>query len=263
MKKFLAFILIAAVVGLILTPSAEADTEIIRPTADNSVTWSTSPSVGSNYLNVDEVSADDDTTVTLTSGLNNVDLFDFSNPSGIGGGDTINSVAVTIRARGDQPAFGYIRLRAVLEINSTQYESSNLQYDLATYDTLTATWNTNPDTSSAWTLTEVNNLVAGYKYQARSGSWNARVTQIYVTVDYTPSGGGGDTCSAPDSGSIWNVTLSDNCYITDYQQFDGNLNCFGNGTFAIASGGTVVVEGINCDVATVVGTGKLIIKSIQ
>ncbi|HPQ42931.1 MAG TPA: hypothetical protein PKZ42_01790 [Syntrophales bacterium] len=78
---------------------------------------------------------------------------------------------------------------------------------------------------------------------------------VYYTEAATP-------CEAPTEGTIWDVALSENCHITDYQQFNGTLNCFGTGSFVVDTNGTLVVEKINCPGIMPKGTGKIIIKNI-
>ncbi len=55
-----------------------------------------------------------------------------------------------------------------------------------TWETVSEEWATNPDTSAAWTWSEIDALQTGLALKKVSGLSSARCTQVYVVVDYTP-----------------------------------------------------------------------------
>lgn len=149
---------------------------IIRPSGDNTVAFSPKTG-GSNYLMVDEVSADDNTTYVYgESGSDLYDLDDHSSESG-----TISNVRVTVRAKNYNAISATMNIK--IKIGGTEYQD-------ASADTLTGTWTTfyhdwaqNPNTSSAWTWTNIDDLLAGFAITGLFG--DSYVTQVFVTVTYS------------------------------------------------------------------------------
>jgi len=189
--------------GWITYSSTNAGTETLRPNGDSIVELSAEPGTGeSNYEDVDESTADDDSTYVylFESGSYDPksDLYTIQNTS-TEGEDTINWVRVTVRCRwygsaGDGTK-GKWYAYAQIKTHGTTYESS--QFDLEDYNpdygTFSYTWTTNPNTGNAWTWTEINDLIAGVKLYCPERPQNPdgspinteiRCTQVYVQVSY-------------------------------------------------------------------------------
>lgn len=151
----------------------------LRPTgAGNSTQWT--PSAGSNWQNVDESSADGDTTYNAASGTGGlVDLF--TTAGGVPGGAAVNSVTFTLRAR-HAGAYGFM-LFSVRSGGSTSSIAGTLVLTGSYADYSTAALTDNPVTGVPWADgAEVNALEIGY-FDA-SSSPSMRVTQLYAVVDY-------------------------------------------------------------------------------
>jgi len=178
----LAFILLA---GLVLPvvhsqPIMAATDEIIRPDgAGNYTQWT--PSAGSNWQNVKEVTADDGTTYNEKAGnLDYKDSFSFGNTSGSG---TINYVRIYARYYSTHAEGAWTLF---FRISGTDYYSSNCtQPSVASWQDDYKQWATNPNTSSAWQWAELDAIEAGYRQRYGGSYMTAVYTQIYIEVNYT------------------------------------------------------------------------------
>jgi hypothetical protein len=106
------------------------------------------------------------------------DSYNLQDPAGSG---TINWVRVYIRARLTAP--GSSMIRTLTRTHGTDYTSSNITLSTSYQDNYTQ-YNTNPDTGSAWTWTEIASLEAGASSK-RSGGANVRMTTVWVVVNYS------------------------------------------------------------------------------
>ena len=139
-----------------------------------------------HYLNVDEASPDDFTTWIGDQGANpqplERDLYgceDHTSETGV-----INSVTVFAYANRNT-ATTYYRLS--IRTNSVSYNSSEIPLTGgAQFIQISNTWAVNPQTSSAWTWTEIDAMEIGCTLQKQSSS-SPYITQVYVEVDYTPA----------------------------------------------------------------------------
>jgi hypothetical protein len=167
-------------------------TTILRPTSDDSIQLSRS--TGSyNYACVDEASEDTADYVYIIVAAKNdppvtgIDKYGLTDPSLSG---TINSV--TVYARMYDPYVSGTSSESVtlgVRIGSTDYYGSDqtLPKDQS-FHTYTSQWTTNPNTSSAWTWTNINDLVGLLKIYYNPGSeipGQVRCSQYYIEVDYT------------------------------------------------------------------------------
>jgi len=163
----------------ILTPVA-VGTETLRPNAAD--TYSQADPVGevSNYLCVDEVAADDDSTYVETSGgATEIDTYNI--PDHSEGYGTISSVKVYVRCRASTTADLHAA-ETVIRTHSTDYFGT---YTLlpTSYTDYSTTYNVNPNTTNAWTWDEIDALEIGVRlYDNDDGE--VRCTQVYVEVDY-------------------------------------------------------------------------------
>ncbi len=117
------------------------------------------------------------------------DLYNLSDPISPSG--TINSVIVYIEARAVHSNIQQTGVRPAIRTGSTTYNGT--EKTLTTnYAVYSDTWVTNPQTSSAWTWTDINNLQAGVSLRNSKLSGNpadieSRATHVWVVVNYSTS----------------------------------------------------------------------------
>lgn len=120
------------------------------------------PLSSTNASNVDDTSIDGDTTYNYSTTANDIDTFNVTS-TGYSTG-TVKGVEWVSQVRqvetGANP-----RIAPVYRINSTDYVGSDIQPSTA-YMLLTQQFNQSPDTSSAWTLSELDGMEVGYKRTA-------------------------------------------------------------------------------------------------
>jgi hypothetical protein len=88
-----------------------------------------------------------------------------------------------MRCKGDA-AGTQVSARVVIKTNGTEYRGSD-QTVTASYVDYSYQWSTNPNTSSAWTWTEIDALQAGVELRDAAAGKHTRCTQVYVEVSYT------------------------------------------------------------------------------
>jgi hypothetical protein len=120
------------------------------------------PSAGSNFQNLEEVGPDGDTTYNSETTASDIDLFAMDNlPTNA---TTVAGIKEIAYHRKDDA--GVRTLRHVVRTGATNYEGSDISVsDSYTY-TGVALRETNPNTTVAWTQSDVDGLEAGYKLQA-------------------------------------------------------------------------------------------------
>lgn len=139
---------------------------------------------------------DDDTTYILgdgdLGGSGGSSRFTSASPT-IPAGSTSISVLVKWRYR---ETAGNVSAVGLLFVNSTQYTGSTCE-NTGTYVDCSSTWATNPNTAAAWTVDDVNGTGAaplqqfGHTLSGIGAGEDARVTQVYLEIDYTPPASGG------------------------------------------------------------------------
>ncbi|MEA3297581.1 MAG: hypothetical protein U9R56_06930 [candidate division Zixibacteria bacterium] len=152
----------------------------LRPDGAGASTNLTNSGCVSNYQCVDEVSSDGDgSRVIRASNTYARDTYSLDDP-GVSSG-TIDSVKVFCKAKKDH-TLGIIECN--LYTHSINYTSA--EQDLTgSYADYSNTWTTNPNTSAAWTWTEINNLQAGLRIKGQNAGKPAYCTQVWVEVFYT------------------------------------------------------------------------------
>ncbi|MGW8177407.1 MAG: hypothetical protein ACWGQW_01205 [bacterium] len=134
--------------------------QTLRPTGAGNYTQFT-PSAGSNYQNVDETVFDSDSTYNYSSTTGQIDSFAMGDLSG----DTASVYAVVNKTVAKRNTADPAYLSPLIRTSSTDYTgTSEAQAD--TYKLRDKIWETNPYTASAWSISEVNGLEAGYKHEA-------------------------------------------------------------------------------------------------
>ncbi len=180
----------------------------LRPNGNGDVIECTPyPNTGeSNYQDVDEASQNGDTDyVTNPAGTTKIDLYALENHTT----ETLYILGVTVYiyakvtgSVGTQNS--YIKIKT----GGTQYDST-VKYLSTSYALYSHTWTTNPNTSAAWTWTNIDNLQAGL--QLFSSDEQQRCTQLYVVVSY----GGPPQLTTQATSDILRTTATGNGTITN------------------------------------------------
>lgn len=135
-----------------------------------------------NYNRVDEAIQDGDTTRVACGTDGSRDAYNFDDTTSAG---TITNVEVHYYAK-HATIHNDGRIRAICYVSGTYYYGNWEQpvygsYNYYDTDTL---WAANPSTPGAWTWDEVDDAQFGYEGERNTGY--PQVTQIYVTIEYTP-----------------------------------------------------------------------------
>lgn len=207
----------------------------LRPNGDGLFSeYSIAPtSPATHYDKVNEVTPDDAATNVYAQFNDYRDLYDLP-ASGIPAGSTINWVRIYIRHYTES---GYDAAKTHIGFNDgvgTWWEATGRaptpQASWVNEDTGQLT--TNPRTSAAWTLDQINALQVGVK-QETSGGQYCRVTQVYVVVDYTEE--------VPPSVTVVSVTPTDG---TNDARTPVTISGTGFSTAATVTVGDVACENI-------------------
>mgnify|MGYP001047030907 CR=1 FL=1 len=164
----------------------------LYPNADVSVDMSQYGSGTGNYGRINETTQDDTNGVGTASTSGQVDLYGLPDPSQDG---TINSVTVHFRSKWDYTGTLINQSYATpqVRIGGTTY-SATAQALGNTFQGYSRSWSTNPNTESAWTWQNINDLIVGLRMNA--GTYGddknptigaAYCSRLYVVVDYTES----------------------------------------------------------------------------
>jgi hypothetical protein len=162
----------------------------IRPSSDNSVAIETVfPAAPTTHFDkVDEITHNDDTDYVETAvgtPKDQTDLYNLGDLSDVDFKD-INSIAVNAYCK----LTGGAGLSAVLYLkiitHATPYSIVAINIDVDGAYVLIGPWThaTNPFTTVAWTLDEVNDLIAGIRHYINGASLHLRTTQLYVEINY-------------------------------------------------------------------------------
>lgn len=179
----------------------------LRPNgAGNQQNWNAE---GGDYTRVDETSSDGDTTRLYSPTDNVVATFAMEDHTSESG--TINSVTVYIYTRGLDPISNTVQL--AVRTGGTDYFSSTQTYNNTSYHNELNVWTTNPNTSAAWTWSEIDALEAGMK---RIGGGGQAVTQVWVEVDY-------NTASVEQEGFRWRTDDGSESAATWLASQDSNI----------------------------------------
>lgn len=130
---------------------------VIHPDGDDSVAWSRL-SGGSNYLMVNEIQADRDTTYNYASTATTKDIFTMQD---IDTAVVVHACQSVMLSR--KTDVGGASLKVIWKPTTVEYSDADFYPSLTSY-----TWNrtvrvVNPDTGIAWTPAEVNALKMGYE----------------------------------------------------------------------------------------------------
>ncbi len=180
-----------------ILPPQDSGIETLRPNAAG--TYSQGDPIGDspNYLCVDEVTPDEDTTYIRTWGsATELDTYNIADHSeGVG---DITSVTVYIRSR---VTSGTHDIETAIRTYGTNYFGGLTSTSSTSYINISANWATNPYTDSAWTWDEIDALEAGVR-QYDLGPGYPRTTQVYVEVTWALK----ETCGEVPTGDLFTIT---------------------------------------------------------
>jgi len=183
--SILLIALLASLVPLGQPTEVYAATLTLRPNAGGDETnltiGGTSPAA-TNWESVDDDPNPDEGATYVEDGGSGY-TFDLYNLQDTALSGTINSVTVYVRVRGAEKTGTGATTR--IKTNNVAYVGTDITVTTS-YANYSTTYNTNPQTTVAWTWTEVNALQAGVGLQKPSGGAVTRCTQVWVVVDYTP-----------------------------------------------------------------------------
>lgn len=186
-----------------LMPQGQYTSSTIWPeAAGDSTEFDISPATGENWDKVVDQTADDwNTYVYNTSKFYHTDLYNLNDLSeDIPETTRITSITVHFRFAGSDLTTGYAK--AVIKTNGASFEGSEKsQYGTIFIDE-SYTWTSNPATSQAWTLADINGLQAGVSLQKERNGYIAACTQLYVVVNYEYSITEGEICL----GDLFDIT---------------------------------------------------------
>jgi len=159
-------------------------TATLRPNGVGDLTQLHYNSPDNDYTAVDEADPHDgDATYLYENGYSeHIDLYHF--PSLHAGVGVVSGIELFHVAR--KSATGSAETRVLFKTNGTIYQSG-LIYPTSSYTLYSVEWLTNPDTSNAWTIAEINALQGGLMGRAINSTPNSLpyITQFYIVVTYT------------------------------------------------------------------------------
>jgi hypothetical protein len=177
---------IASIVDVVVTGgqvklSTTTATEILRPDGAGDVTnvnW-VYPDTIQHWDAVNDTTPDDDNSyVSAAGGKWSYDLYSIADHTT--GSGPINYVKVYMRCKAlSTPT--QTSAQVVIKTNGTEYRGSE-QTVTTSYADYSEQWNTNPETGSAWTWTEIDALQAGVALRDATGGEHTLCTQVYVEV---------------------------------------------------------------------------------
>jgi hypothetical protein len=168
-------------------------TEILRPNGnDTTALYNSAGNQTNNYSYVDEVSANDADYVynynAIPSGLWLLDLYALPDTS-IPSGSTINKITFYARFVANVDTAAYAKF--AYKSGGTIYYSSEpaLTTSFAEYSWIQTT---NQKTGLAWTITDINALVAGVSLFRAGDKYPvfSECSQLWLVIDYTAGTGG-------------------------------------------------------------------------
>lgn len=133
--------------------------ETIFPNA-NGTTTDFTPLSGNNFENVDEANHDGDTTYNSSNTVGDKDTLDFPSLSASSG--SVFGVQTHYTARKED--LGVRGMRDVIRSGGTDYSGTSVNLGNS-FRTFSEIHETDPDTSSAWTISGVNSAEFGYEIQ--------------------------------------------------------------------------------------------------
>ena len=230
-------------------------TKTRNPTGDGTFSGTWTGSAGSRWQSVDDhpdSSGADKLTHGTTAGRSTFTFTAFDVPTG----SVVNSVQVLYydQKTGSQAASwgAFLRVNATDRATNDAHNPANLVWTLRT-----ATYSTNPATSAAWTVDDVNgvgsNPLQGFGTIATDASPTCELASIQLLVDYTPPASGTLTATLDDV----TKTLTGTVDVTGTTSATlGALTCSAAGTVVDNSGSSGTLSA-TLDALTSVGAGAV------
>jgi len=134
-----------------------------------------------DYLNVDEIPHDGDTSIINTSTSGNAETVTFESCASAGISGTINAVQPYIVCR-DEGGTSAFRLR--LRVNGTDNDTSTNRDHGSTYQAIQNVHTVNPTSGLPWTTSDLDSAEVGVRANAAVAH---RCTMITLMVDFTPA----------------------------------------------------------------------------
>lgn len=160
-------------------------TQTRRPTGDgdNSGSFGTYPTAAYKYLNIDEAVADDNDffyDIDASAVYHCFTMPNFSCPDGA----VFEHLAVVARVSG----YPGIQIQLMAKVNGTLYYGG-AEYISGPTEYKIKYFTTNPDTSSAWTVADMNgvgsNPLQQFGIYIGPSNWTVNVFQMYVVATYS------------------------------------------------------------------------------
>lgn len=178
---------------LYVTSTSASETETLRPSAagdECNINSETGDACPNHYLNVDEVTADGDTTTNHTNNPITY-LRDFYNITDSTGSGVINHITVYAVCKAEETA-NQASLKVVIKSGTGSgapdtADEGSAETIATSYTSYSKQWTTNPATSSAWTWDEIDKLQIGISLRCSVSTVPTKMsycTQVYVVVDY-------------------------------------------------------------------------------
>jgi len=232
--KYLFNILLALVlaVGLVMpfAQPVQANTETLAPDGEGALTQGTYIGAGNWH---DVLTNDGDTSrLSMWNGGAAYDWYHTWTFTASGISDAIiNSVtAYAVVRDGTYDEESYLGCR----IAGTNYGFDTKAVCGIPYSGISRTWYTNPSTSAAWTVAQIDAAEFGIRHKMYTFGWSC--TQIYIVINYTPIVA--PTVTTQAVSAITSTTAT------------GNGNVVSDGYGAITERGTVYNTTVNPDTAT-------------
>lgn len=173
----------------------------LRPNANGDNTDFDADDAPNNYLSVDDVTPDENSTSAFDNVLNQIDDYNIdATPAGMDSTDTISCVQIGMRYRvavqtGDDPGF-VLRIKA--SASGTVEESAEMIPTLNTWNTHATANPRNPHmtlydlpgaSTTAWTKSDLDSAQIGVRVST-ADTHLVDITAIWLLVDHTPNLGG-------------------------------------------------------------------------
>lgn len=142
----------------IATRLGESRIETLLPSADSAVAFTPNAGTG-NFSRVNEALVDGDTTYVYSSTVGAEDLYEIADMTSIP--EQIHAVQTRIVAKKDDAATRAVKVGLKPGASATVYGSDF--YLSSSYTTKTDIYDLNPETSAAWTKTDIDGLKVGQK----------------------------------------------------------------------------------------------------
>jgi hypothetical protein len=134
----------------------------LRPNGDGNYSQWVPNGGGDNYVEVDDTTVDDDSSFVSGATAGVKDTYTMEDLSALSG--TIDGISVKFTARlTSSSSSGTVR--PLFRQGTTDDEGSDLTLSSSTYSVFQQIHTTNPDTATAWTVSEINALELGLKLQ--------------------------------------------------------------------------------------------------